>query len=253
MSPSPGQSLGVAVGTLTALPVSAAWPQDGRTDAPGYYPVVGILLGGVGALSAYLLVEAGALRVGSLAVAAAVVGVWAVATRLLHWDGLADVADAYLAPERADRLSIMRDSSIGAFGAFAVAFVLLLQVASLAGLVERGVWLAIAVVPAFARLSATFGAWFGRPARPDGLGASVVGRPRIGAVIPALVACAVCTVGLVAQDVGFGSLIAGVGVLLAAGVPHLLARRFGGVTGDVLGASVLVTETVLLFACAWAW
>ena len=39
-----------------------------------------------------------------------------------------------------------------------------------------------------------------------------------------------------------------VGVVCALGVPHVLARRFGGVTGDVMGASVILTETLLLVA-----
>ena len=38
--------------------------------------------------------------------------------------------------------------------------------------------------------------------------------------------------------------------VLAAVVPHLLSGKFGGITGDVLGASVIVTETACLMAAA---
>ena len=38
----------------------------------------------------------------------------------------------------------------------------------------------------------------------------------------------------------------GLGIVLALAVPHLLSLRFGGVTGDVMGASVLLTETLLV-------
>jgi cobalamin synthase len=47
-----------------------------------------------------------------------------------------------------------------------------------------------------------------------------------------------------------GIALFGFGVLVALAVPHLLATRFGGVTGDVLGASVLLTETALFVAFA---
>ncbi|TLM78034.1 MAG: adenosylcobinamide-GDP ribazoletransferase, partial [Actinobacteria bacterium] len=41
-----------------------------------------------------------------------------------------------------------------------------------------------------------------------------------------------------------GLACAGVAVFSALAVPHLIAQRMGGVTGDVMGASVLITETI---------
>ena len=38
----------------------------------------------------------------------------------------------------------------------------------------------------------------------------------------------------------------GVSVLVAAVIPGLFARRLGGITGDVLGASVLLVEAFVL-------
>jgi len=50
-----------------------------------------------------------------------------------------------------------------------------------------------------------------------------------------------------------GAVIVLVGIAAAALVPHLLSRRFGGITGDVLGASILVVETITAFVAAWMW
>ncbi len=62
-------------------------------------------------------------------VGAAVIAAWALLTRFLHWDGLADTTDGLLGgstPER--RLEIMRDSRVGSFGVTAIVMVALLQV-----------------------------------------------------------------------------------------------------------------------------
>jgi cobalamin synthase len=38
----------------------------------------------------------------------------------------------------------------------------------------------------------------------------------------------------------------GSAIVLVPVVPHLIAARIGGVTGDVMGAAILATETLLL-------
>jgi adenosylcobinamide-GDP ribazoletransferase len=180
-----------------------------------------------------------------------IVAAWALSTRLLHWDGLADVADGFWGShDRARRLEIMSDSHTGAFGATAITLVALIEVSAIATVISAPHEVPLLFVPVFARASATAAAWFGKPARPGGLGRSVMGRPTLPSVV---VAC--LTVGAAALLCEFtfrweGVVIALLGIVLALSIPHLLSRRFGGVTGDVMGASVLLTETLLLIAFA---
>src|SRR5208282_5978756 len=64
-----------------------------------------------------------------------------VATGGLHEDGIADVADGFGGgATRADKLEIMRDSRIGAYGAIALTLSLLLRVAALAAALDGGLW-----------------------------------------------------------------------------------------------------------------
>lgn len=246
-------SLRVAFATLTALPVNTSWSQQTARDAVGWYPFVGLALGLLAAALDAALVSAGALRAGTLGIAALTVAIWAMLTRMLHWDGLADVGDAYFAADAGKRLAIMRDSSVGAFGATSVALVLAIQVPSLAALIGRSAFLPLAAVPVFGRLGACFGAWFGKPARADGLGASVAGARGLGGFLAAAVTVALVVGVLVWTNPVPGVVVAGAGIFMAAAVPHLLARRFGGVTGDVLGASILLTEALVAFVAAWVW
>lgn len=253
------RDIGTAFGlmTLAPLPASAASRPSPRVTA--WFPWVGLVLG---AITFGLLVSADAASVAwgdggfleraAAPVAVLLVALQAVLTRFLHWDGLADVGDAWwggMSHER--RLEIMADSRVGAFGVVAVVLFAAAQIASITTLLAHtGFGVAVFAAPVFARMAATFGAWLGKPARPGGLGAAVTGTPRLVDIVVATSALAVA-----AASMGYAHGVAGwagsvAAFFVAAAVPHLSAMRFGGVTGDVLGASVVVTETALLLAAA---
>jgi adenosylcobinamide-GDP ribazoletransferase len=246
----PIRDAGLAISLLTVIPTPAAWSDDGHTQAAGWFPLVGGIVGAVGYAVVKLAEALGILHRAPFVVAALVIIAWALLTRLLHWDGLADVADGYWGShDVARRLEIMSDSRTGAFGATAVALVAVLEVAALGTLVlvhETPVL----VVPILARFAATAAAWFGKPARPGGLGRSVIGKPSGNALLASGGVLALAFVGLWTGLGPAGIAFGAFGLVLALGVPHLLALRFGGVTGDVMGASVLITEAILFTALA---
>lgn len=239
---------GLAISLLTAIPTPARWPEEGGTQTAGWFPAVGVLVGLVGysiAKGAELLPVANDVP---YVVATLVVIVWALMTRLLHYDGLADVADGYWGShDRTRRLEIMDDSHTGAFGASAVSLTTVLLVASIGFILSAPHQGVVFIVPVFSRFAATAAAWLGTPARSGGLGRSVMGRPTfISAVIALLTLAVAFGLAWLVYDMA-GVVSCGIGLLLALGVPHVLSLRFGGVTGDVMGASVLITEA-LMFA-----
>jgi adenosylcobinamide-GDP ribazoletransferase len=209
-----------------------------------WFPAVGALLGG-----ALGLVWWGADHWWPPAVAAAIVVVADLAiTGLLHVDGLADAADGLLPPvARERRLAIMRAPDVGAFGVGAVGAALLLSFASLASmraepLVIAGLWCAsrslVASVPAFVAY-----------ARPDGIASALLADAPRWPVLAVLPAVALGTVGM-----GVGGAVAVVaGTLAGIGVVAFAHRRVGGFTGDVLGATVVVTQTVGIVVAAARW
>ena len=247
----PLRDAGLALSLLTGIRTPARWPEDGATQAAAWFPLVGALVGAVG-YGIVKVAELLPLSPSALVVLSALVVIaWALLSRLLHWDGLADVADGYWgSPDPARRLEIMSDSHTGAFGAAAVALIAILEVAALAAILATPHELPLLVVPVFARFSATAAAWLGKPARAGGLGRSVMGTatpPSVAIVFITLAAAfAVFWVGFGVTGIALGT----AGAVLALGVPHVLALRFGGVTGDVMGASVLLTEALLFAAFA---
>lgn len=242
----PGHDLAMALTLLTAVPVRVRSGEVERNDSASYFVLVGLLLGTL--LLAVVWVANRFFYGLSLTGAVVVVAGFALLTRLMHWDGLADVADGwFVEPQR--RLEVMSDSAVGAFGATAIALVALLQVGALSEVAATASTVApVVLVPVCGRLAATFSAWLGKPAKPGGLGRSVVGRPTVFGVAATLASFA-AAVGLAllagAEWMPLAA-IAGAGVLLALVVPHLIAQRFGGVTGDTMGASVMVVESAML-------
>jgi adenosylcobinamide-GDP ribazoletransferase len=247
-------SLRLAFGTLTRIPVPAPRTVDRRTAGRAMLlaPLVGLLL----ALAIGVPVQAlvNVTPVGGLLGAVLAVAALAWLTRALHLDGLADTADALgSARPAADALAIARRSDIGPFGVVTLVLVLLVQVAALADLLGRGAGagsLVLAIVTG--RLALTLACLRGIPAaRPDGLGALVAGSvPRAAGLVVALAWLALATAS-VAREHGLGAgLAAGgavVGGLLAAGVIVRIARRrLGGITGDVLGAAAEITAATVL-------
>jgi cobalamin 5'-phosphate synthase/cobalamin synthase len=175
-----------------------------------------------------------------------VVGLGAWATGALHLDGLADTADGFGGGRtREDVLRIMRDPAIGAFGATALVIVLGTRMTALALLLERGVGLPFLVTaPALSRWTVTALAACLPYARVEGgLGTAVVQGPRrIGFLVATALTAAIAATALRSNAVAVWTVAA----LTTAWVGRTAQRRINGVTGDVFGACIEVTETAVL-------
>lgn len=238
---------------LTRLPIrfQKPWPADLNRRATAWFPLVGALVGIVGGL-----VFVVALALGIPALAAALLGVAAqiLLTGGFHEDGLADTADGFGGGKDVEtKLSIMRDSRVGTYGALALLIAVGLRAAALASLAGLGAWGAIGVmlaVGAASRAPAVAIAHWLAPARPDGVSADH-GLPPPWAVVTAGISGAIAFVVLAISAGWTAGLVALILVpLAAAGLAFLAKWQIKGQTGDVLGASQQVSEILGLLAAA---
>jgi len=227
-----------AVAFLTRFPVARAVRIDADDVGRGawLFPVVGGAVGGV----CGLLADVAADRLPGLAAGALAVGLAALLTGALHYDALADAADALGALDRERALEIMRDHAIGAFGALALIVVCLLDATLLGSLASADdaaiVGLAAGACSRAGMLVPALVLQYARPG--EGQGRLLAGL----GVAPVAAAAALAL--LLALPAGW----AGMAAFGAAGVVVVLsslvaARRFGGITGDVLGATAKLAET----------
>jgi adenosylcobinamide-GDP ribazoletransferase len=149
----------------------------------------------------------------------------------------------------------MKASDIGPFGVVTLVLVLLVQVAAIAESVSRGTgWLCLVVAVTTGRLAACWGCRTRlRAARPGGLGASVAQSLRIRtlALLTLLVAGAAAGLSRLDDDHSWWLaarclLAVVVGVTCSELLLQRCLRRFGGLTGDVLGALVECATTAAL-------
>lgn len=246
-----GSGFLLAAGTFTAIPVPPPARVD-RSTARAAMLVAPLAVLPVAALVAG--VATGLVLLGVPAMAAGLVGVavLALGTRAIHLDGLADTCDALGVPGNRDRaLAVMRQGDVGPMGAASLVLAIALQAACLGEIVTRPWgWVLALLGVAISRLAVTIGASAGLPAaRAGGLGHAVAGSVPVVAMVIALLGWIVLLVGS-AWATGYSvvsALVAGVGAVVAAGAWFALAyRRFGGITGDVLGGGVEMTCCVLL-------
>jgi adenosylcobinamide-GDP ribazoletransferase len=230
--------LRLALTTLTVLPV-----RTGRVDrrsaavAMSLAPLVGALLGA--ALAALFVLLGQGLVAATVTVAAG-----ALLTRGLHLDGLADTVDALGSYRRGDAaLAVMKKSDIGPFGVAAITLTLLIQAATLTAAGPA----AIVVGWAAGRLAVPLACRRGIPAaRPEGLGALVASTVPAPVVALAAAVVAAGAVWAVPGRPWQGPLAVAGALLVTLTLLRHAVRRFGGITGDVLGAAVELTTTVTL-------
>ncbi|MGW6379146.1 adenosylcobinamide-GDP ribazoletransferase [Rhodococcus sp. NPDC055112] len=239
----------LALSWLTVLP--ARHDPDAQTidrtagrRAIAATPVVGLLLGAVCAGALWLLLAASLdpALAGLVTVAAL-----ALLTRGMHVDGLADTVDGlgcYGPPERA--LEVMRGGGIGPFGVVALIVCIGAQALSFGSLAQSGQWIAIGVAVAAGRVAVVLACRRGVPAAgPTGFGALVAdSQGRWSCALWSLTVTA-AAVFAVPGRWWQGPVVVLAALAATALLTRHCARRFGGLTGDVLGAALEVSVTMV--------
>jgi adenosylcobinamide-GDP ribazoletransferase len=227
-----------AIGLLTRVPVRRALDASDVGRAAFFFPVIGAGIG-LFQLGAFLLLGP---RLPSPVTAVLVVALSAWVTRGLHLDGLADFTDGLGGGrDRAGALAIMRDPSVGAFGVTALVLVLAAKVAAVDALASPE---SLVLAPALARFTIVPLCLFLPDAREGGGLASSL-TAHVGPLD--LAVATILSLALVLFLAPRRAAVAFVAVLLVSFVVGALARkRLGGVTGDVLGANVELSEAMVL-------
>jgi adenosylcobinamide-GDP ribazoletransferase len=234
---------------LTIIPLPKALAGDGKSleASVPFFPVVGLLIGALVALSDLLLVHFLPLPVATLLTVLLLV----VITGGLHMDGLADTADGFFSVRSREKmLEIMRDSRIGTMGVLAIFFVVALKVAALLPLPTPFRQETIILMPLAGRSAILFMMTALPYARPEG-GLAGIFITKRSWWAPAVALVFLLTAGWVLQG-HLGLVAVMVSVAAAGAMIRYTFKKIGGFTGDTLGAISEITEVaVVLAGAAW--
>ncbi|MCF8197786.1 MAG: adenosylcobinamide-GDP ribazoletransferase [Sulfuritalea sp.] len=229
---------------FTRLPVPA-WvghTQLQLDHAARYFPLIGIIIGGIGAgvteLAALVLPISIAILLGMAATI--------LATGAFHEDGFADTCDGFGGGwDKAQVLTIMKDSRVGSYAALGVGMILLTKWSALTELdTDFGppfLTLALIAGHAVSRLASTVLIFFLDYVREDASAKSKPLAQRMAShelAIAFAIGLAPCLL-LPPQEVLVALFAVALSTLLAA---RYFLRRIGGYTGDCLGATQQLSE-----------
>ncbi|MBN1375585.1 MAG: adenosylcobinamide-GDP ribazoletransferase [Dehalococcoidia bacterium] len=225
---------------LTIIPVPSSTVDESGMIGKSipFFPVVGLLIGVI--LYGLCIVLRMALPMP--VVSALLIVCLAILTGAHHLDGLIDTCDGMVAGKtREQRLSIMSDTRVGAFGITGICLLLLLKYAVISNSTDMAV---LILFPVISRWTLAGAILIFPSARDEGLGFITRKSARwtgfIWATVPALLVSIVLA-GLIEGLLLLISLFA-----LTYCVGLAFSRLYGWLTGDNYGALVEIGETLAL-------
>jgi adenosylcobinamide-GDP ribazoletransferase len=229
------RGLRLGLSFLTRLiPAQAAEPQE-FTSCLAWFPVTGLILGGLLVLPWSL-----GLTGNPWLSAWILAGLSAWATRGLHLDGLADIADAWGSGAEGEKFwAILKDSRVGAFGVMGLVLAVAGQIAVFGTALGRDLPGLVIWSFVLGRTAVVVLAWLGRDLARPGLGrlfaAGATGKTAAWAVVQALVLGWLLAP---AKGLVLGCLLTGAAVFWL----WRLAKAKAGLNGDFFGAVVVIGE-----------
>jgi len=232
----------IAVQLLTIIPIThtftATDKQLGYSSL--FYPIIGLLLGGLLATSASLLSTL------PIQISAALILIlWVLLTGGLHLDGLADCADAWVGGlgNKKRSLEIMKDPASGPIAVAILVLLLLLKWSIICTILQQQSFYIILLTPMLGRLAILLLMQSTPYISSTGMAEKLIRNLPFKAIKIVSLFClltAIYYLGFLAISFMF---------LILLAIAYQAKKRLGGVTGDVYGAAVeLVEVSVLLGA-----
>lgn len=200
------------------------------------YPFVGLLMGGILAGVCYGF---GEFQMNTDLSSFILLVVYIGLSGGLHLDGLADVCDGIFSGRSREKIfEIMKDSRVGSFGAIGIVIYLLGMWIAL----RYADWQTVLIFPIIGRSAILLSAGISSYAKETGMGKTVVDAAHRSHVIYAIGITSVVTI-----CVDYRLIIpVMLSFLIVLVVTRYVSKILGGITGDVMGMLVEVSQLIFL-------
>ena len=237
--------------TYSRIPMPRVeWDERSRRKAICAFPLVGVVIG---------LILLGLLKAGSVlgiptaALSCLMIAAPVLVTGGIHLDGFVDTSDARSSyAEKEEKLRILKDPHVGAFGVIRLVLYLLLAFAGIEILMNRQLsgraMFAAALIPVLSRICSGLAAELLPKARKTGMLTDMVGTGRQNENVIILAAELVLCAALLFASPLPAFLILAAQACLAWYYRRVALREFGGVTGDLAGWYLCMSELAGIWA-----
>lgn len=247
------KSLVAAFACFSVIPMpSVEWDDESMRFMMAWFPVVGLV---VGAIVALWCIVADALSFGSALRAAGIALLPIAVTGGFHLDGFADVVDAVSSHADQDRKrAILKDPHIGSFAAMGIAAYLIAYFALATEI--PAIWQAPLLLVCAPVMSRCASAWATTLFKGSGAPGTLAQFRDSANTRATVTVCGIFFIAATAVAI-WAAPLAGI-AMAAATVLCLIATyafarwQFGGMSGDVAGFLVQVSELVLVACMAFA-
>lgn len=254
--------------TIIPIKVKGNISEKEIAQSAAFFPLAGAFHGLLALLSAFLLLKIFPPEI----TAGLIILILTISNGGFHLDGLADTFDAIAVKPTGDRetdiekrLSVMKDSTTGAIGVTALIVIILLKYSFINHIFHNyslfTAYCLLFLVPVFSKWTMITAMYHGTSARQDGLGRIFLNNVRINTVIFSSLLIIVLYI-LVAElyllkVYGTSSIAVFVALsvllyIFSFASVRFCAKKFGGLTGDNLGAISEISEILfLMVATVW--
>ena len=228
---------------LTIIPSPPRRREYGAEDlgrSISFFPIVGLFLGLVLFGLDYLL----GLFLPSIVVNILLIIALVILTGALHLDGFVDTCDGLVVRSSAsDKLKIMIDTQVGAFGVVGGSCLILAKFAALFALPEGLRASALILMPVLSRWGMVYAIYAFSPAKKEGLGWAAKQKANWKGMAAATIFALVVASTLLKW---WGAALLAALCLILWAASKYLCSKFGGLTGDNYGAINEFAEVVVL-------
>lgn len=219
-----------------AIPAPQVWDEKARDKMLLFLPIVGLEIGAVWALLAWLCRF---LQLPAMVTALLLCAAPYVLTGFLHLDGFMDVTDAVKSwRDAARRREILKDSHVGSFAVIGLVLLVLAQFSLFAAAPQEAQWLVLLLIPAVSRCCSALAVTALKPMSTSQYAGNR--KPRAHLVTVGVILLLFLGVGFALWGKYGAALLgcmAGYGLALLRGY-----RSLEGMNGDIAGYALTIGE-----------
>ena len=231
---------------MTRIPVpNIDYSEENMGKSMKLFSLVGLIIGILMIILSKILLR---LNLNHIIISVLVVLFEVLITGAIHLDGLADTFDGIFSYRPKERiLEIMKDSHVGTNGVIALIFSIIIKTALIYEIIYYNLEDFILLMPIISRISSIFSCAFFNYARENGMTKSFIEHTKPIHLLPSFLLAFIFIIFYyyyyhLNVSISFASVI-----LFSYIFSKYVTKKIGGITGDILGAIVEISEILYLF------